>query len=187
MTDSQPRKRINQFPGNELTAIVNISRIKSTIGQNGTAVNILYGRSFLTIVDSGAKDHLGMIINDRADIALNHTAVWPDRKLHDIFDVRLGQLHPVCLTEPTVGTLPGFGILFHLLFTESGFVQITLHSRALQNPRGDQTFHLKDQDDLVDRTGRDFSFQLDCLPDQFIKVFRKSLRPALFTVHRFQA
>ena len=79
--------------------IIDICGIKSAIGKDRAAVYVFDDRGFLVIINASTEDHLGMIIDNGADIALYHLPARADGELHDVLDIRLRQLHPVSFTE----------------------------------------------------------------------------------------
>ena len=51
------------------------------------------------VIDTGRENETGVVVNQGGDIALDFGPVLSNRQLHDIFNVCLGQHHPVGFAE----------------------------------------------------------------------------------------
>ena len=95
------------------------------MAENRLLVDVLHNIPGLVCVYSGCQNVAGVVIDERADVALLHMAIFPNRQI-DVFNVRLSQHHPVWSTEASAGSLPCLHRLLHMVFAESSLVKMLL-------------------------------------------------------------
>ena len=128
-----------------------------------------------------------MVIYQGGNIALHLRAVLAQRKLHDIFNVALYQHHPVRLAETPGRRLLSFSDLLHLPLAETGLVQVPLQGRPRQLTRIYNVLCLQNEDDLVDGTGRHFTFQQNRFIQRLLESRERPFDFCFCPARRFQA